>query len=613
MSGWDRIAPGLAGLRMPRLGCRWASMLLGFVLLIGGMPPVIPQAVAAEEIRSFHSDIRIQSDGSLEVTETIEIRAEGNEIRRGIVREFPTRYRDRLGHQVQVGFDLLGVERDGRSEPYFIERVANGLEINTGNDDLLAVPATYRYQLRYRTTRQLGFFTDHDELYWNVTGTGWIFPILKASAVVHLPHGVPVVDLTAEGYTGPQGAVGRELVAQIVASDEIRFATTRPLGVGEGLTIVAGFPKGLVAEPTDAQRLLWLLYDNRGLLIALAGLILLLVYYLTAWWMGGRDPRPGPIFPHYRPPAGHTPAGLRYLRRMGYDSRCFAADLVEMAVKGHVRIHQEKSGWREVWRLERLPAADPAALTPGQAALARTLFAKGDSLVLTNAQADRVGPAQRAHMQSLAALYQPRYLHTNSGTLALGTGFSVLYGGLAWLVAGGDGVPAMFAAFGLAVGAHLLFAWLLKAPTQEGRRLLDQVEGLKLYLSVAERDELRSLPGPGPESGPESGPGDDAPPGLDAERYAALLPYALALDVEEAWTRKFTLAVGAAAAAAAAGGMQWYNARGGSPDLTRLSRSLGKTLSSQIAASATPPGSSSGGGGGGSSGGGGGGGGGRGR
>lgn len=560
-----------------------------------------PHVHAAEEIHSFHSDIRIQTDGSLEVTETIEIRAEGEEIRRGIVREFPTRYRDRRGNRVRVDFELLGVERDGKPEPHFIERVVNGVAINTGNDDYLAVPATYSFRLRYRTTRQLGFFEDHDELYWNVTGTGWIFPIRQASARVQLPREVSVADLTAEGYTGPQGAVGRDLVAEVVGPDEIRFSTTRPLGVREGLTIVSGFPKGVVAEPTRFQRLLWLLYDNRSVLIALAGLILLLIYYGVTWWRVGRDPKAGTIFPHYRPPAGHSPAGLRYLARMDYDQRCFAADLVEMAVKGYLRIHQEKSGWREVWRLERLPGADPSALTPSQAALARTLFANGDNLILTNTHADKVGRAQNAHTGSLAQIYQPRYLLTNGRTLMLGIGISILYGAIAWSAADGDGVPAMLVLFGLAIGAHVLFARLMKAPTREGRRLLDQVEGLKLYLSVAERDELKSLPGPG----------SDAPPVLDAERYEALLPYALALDVEDAWTRKFTLAVGAAAAAAAAGGIQWY--RGRSSDLSRVSRSLGETLSRRIAASATPPGSSSGGGGGGSSGGGGGGGGGRGR
>jgi uncharacterized membrane protein YgcG len=592
------MASGTAsGILRSGVGRSFFRAALAVVLLVWAAP----QAHAAEEIRSFHSDIRIQADGSLEVTETIEIRAEGLEIRRGIVREFPTRYRDQLGNRVRVDFELLGVERDGRPEPHFIERVANGVEINTGTDDFLKVPATYSFRLRYRTARQLGFFEGHDELYWNVTGTGWIFPILKASATVHLPRDAPIAELTAEGYTGPQGAVGRDLVAEVVAPDEIRFAATRPLGIGEGLTIVAGFPKGLVAEPSQGRRLLWLLYDNRGLLIALAGLVLLLIYYGVTWWRVGRDPKAGPIFPHYSPPAGHSPAGLRYLSRMDYDQRCFAADLVEMAVKGYLRIHQEKSGWREVWRLERLPGGDPALLTPGQAALGRILFSKGDNLVLTNKEADKVAPARNAHTGSLAGIYQPRYLLAHKRVLIVGICLSLLYGVLAWRTADGAGIPAMLVLFGLAVGAHALFARLLKAPTPEGRALLDQVEGLKLYLSVAERDELKSLPGPG----------SDAPPVLDAARYEALLPYALALDVEDAWTRKFTLAVGAAAAAAAAGGMQWYSGRG--TDLSRVSRSLGKTLSRQIASSATPPGSRSGGGGGGSSGGGGGGGGGRGR
>jgi hypothetical protein len=141
---------------------------------------------------------------------------------------------------------------------------------------------------------------------------------------------------------------------------------------------------------------------------------------------------------------------------------------------------------------------------------------------------------------------------------------------------------------------------LVRAPTLEGRKLMDEIEGLKLYLSVAERDELKSLQGPG------------SPPALDAQRYETLLPYAVALEVEEAWTNKFTLAVGAAAAAVAANNISWY--RGGHiGDMGTLSRAIGSNLSSQIASAASPPGSSSGAGGGGSVGGGGGGGGGGGR
>jgi uncharacterized membrane protein YgcG len=147
----------------------------------------------------------------------------------------------------------------------------------------------------------------------------------------------------------------------------------------------------------------------------------------------------------------------------------------------------------------------------------------------------------------------------------------------------------------------IVFARLIRAPTLEGRALLDEIEGLKLYLSVAERNELASMRGPG------------EPPLLDAERYEGLLPFAVALEVEDAWTNKFTAAAGAAAAAEAASRMSWYSGRGPISNLGDFSRSIGSSLSSQISSASSPPGSSSGAGGGGSSGGGGGGGGGGGR
>jgi hypothetical protein len=92
---------------------------------------------AQERILSYDSQVMVNADGSLDVTEQIRIRAEGNQIRRGIFRDFPTRYRDRYGNRVVVDFQVLEVLRDGRPEPWFTERVGNGVRINTGNDDLL--------------------------------------------------------------------------------------------------------------------------------------------------------------------------------------------------------------------------------------------------------------------------------------------------------------------------------------------------------------------------------------------------------------------------------------------------------------------------------------------
>ena len=161
---------------------------------------------AQERILAYDSMVVVQADGGLDVTEKITVRAEGDQIRRGIYRDFPTRYRDRYGNRVVVDFEMLGVTRDGRPEPWFTERKPNGVRINTGNDDFLPVPADHSYALHYRTTRQLGFFADHDELYWNAIGTGWAFPIEHGSVEVRLPRPVPVADLQAGGFTGAQGA-----------------------------------------------------------------------------------------------------------------------------------------------------------------------------------------------------------------------------------------------------------------------------------------------------------------------------------------------------------------------------------------------------------------------
>src|SRR5690606_30674871 len=106
----------------------------------------------------------------------------------------------------------------------------------------------------------------------------------------------------------------------------------------------------------------------------------------------------------------------------------------------------------------------------------------------------------------------------------------------------------------LTLVAHLAFGWLMKAPTADGRRLLDEIEGLRLYLGVAERDELARL----------AKPGGAAEPSLDPERYQRLLPFALALDVEDAWTQHFTDAVGAAQAEETARSMGWYRGSTGS-------------------------------------------------
>ncbi len=309
-------------INLPVANARLPGLVVLALLVLAGLLASTPLA-ATERILSYDSDIAVQPDGSLDVTERITVRAEGNNIRRGIYRDFPTRYKDRYGNNVVVDFDMIDVTRNGAPEPWFTEKKSNGVRINTGNDDFLPVPADYTYALHYRTSRQMGFFPDHDELYWNAIGTGWAFPILSGAVEVRLPRPVPITEMQAEGYTGGQGARGDAFIATLPAPGVAHWRLTRPLAPQEGLTTVLSFPKGLVAEPSRGQRIFWFLKDNRGVLVALFGLFVLLAYCITRWRKFGRDPRPGIIITRYEPPQGIMPAGLRYIKRMAYDTRCF--------------------------------------------------------------------------------------------------------------------------------------------------------------------------------------------------------------------------------------------------------------------------------------------------
>jgi predicted membrane protein DUF2207 len=612
-------------------------------------------ARADERILAFHSDVVVAADGGMDVTETISVRAEGERIRHGIYRDFPTDYRDAHGNRVHVDFTPLELARDGTGEPFHSESHANGTRVYFGNADVELAPGEHTYALHYRTDRQLGFFADHDELYWNVTGNGWDFRIDAADASITLPGAIEPARITLEAYTGPQGSRGRDYEAGADAPSHANVRATRAVAPGEGLTIVVGFPKGFVSAPDALARSGWFLHDNGGALALGIGLVLLWLFYLVEWLRVGRDPRAGVVMPEYEAPAGFTPGTLRYIERMGYDDRCVAADLVDMGVRGAIHIAQEAG----VYRLERVRTST-AALPPLEAKLRDGLVGETGTLVLKQSEHAAIAKSLGAYRSAQRAANAGRFFRTNGSYIAVGVLLSLLAAGcgafalgpaalaagagfmLLWLgfwtlgviaiVAGVIGAwrgvragtigTALFLTLfslpfiaGELLGMHVLasltglaftllllalvatnvaFGRWMRAPTAEGRRVLDRIAGLRLYLGVAERDELAAR---------------QAPP-MTFDEFQRFLPYALALGVERTWADRLAAAIGPAAAATAVTSTAWYS--GSSPgalDAGTFAGNLGSAFGSAISSSSSAPGSSSGGGGGGSSGGGGGGGG----
>ncbi|QNP46675.1 DUF2207 domain-containing protein [Sphingomonas sediminicola] len=233
---------------------RFWRALPALLLLLAATP-----APAEERIQRFVSDVQIQKDSSLEVTETIDVRAEHNAINRGIYRDFPTRYRGPHGSQVRIGFTFRDATLDGTPVQASTEMVSNGVRIRLGDPDKLVDIGDHRYVIRYKTTRQVGRFKDFDELYWNATGNGWMFPIDVAQARIRLPSAVKFGQRSV--YTGAQGSTASNARVIEEKPGDISFQTTGALGPYEGLTVAVAFPKDVVAEPTESDRTKWILAD----------------------------------------------------------------------------------------------------------------------------------------------------------------------------------------------------------------------------------------------------------------------------------------------------------------------------------------------------------------
>ncbi|MGZ8992947.1 MAG: DUF2207 domain-containing protein [Burkholderiaceae bacterium] len=541
---------------------------------------------AQERILDFESDVSIEADGTLLVVETIVVQVEGQQIKRGIFRDFPTRYEDRRGATAVIPFEVLSVQRDGAVEQYKLEPLTNGMRVRIGNPQLTLPRGPHEYLISYRTGRQLGFF-ERDELYWNVTGNGWPFVIERASTRVRLPQAVAADKLSAEAYTGPQGALGRNATAT-VSHGEFLFETTRPLAPNEGLTIVAVFPKGIVAAPSGPRQFAWMIGDNAGDLLGIGGLAALLTFMFAMWWRVGRDPRKGPLFPRYDAPTNMGAAAIRFIDRMGFDSRCLAAAVLGLGARGYLKVHQgdasfvvQKTGAPVKWLAGEKPMAD-------------ALFHTGPQAVLSQQYDPAVAEAKNELHSALKHQYKGAVFRKNGWPLWV----AVLAGTVAFGFAAFIGAnPLLLVVLvGILLLALMTFSRLMPAYTREGRKVQDHIEGLRQYLGVAERDDLARM------KAPEMTPVE----------FARMLPYALALDVERTWADRFAAVIGTAAVAAAVA--SYYDG-----DASTFGHDSGNSLSdsfsaldSTVSAATTVPGSASGssdGGGGGSSGGGGGGGG----
>ncbi|MGK2966877.1 MAG: DUF2207 domain-containing protein [Tepidiformaceae bacterium] len=584
-------------------------------------------------IDRFGIDITVEPDGDLRVVEEIAIDF-GGLTRHGIFRDLVTHQPcgeiTPSGGTTDAGFsdvpayaaacpsgsdrvydlDVVSVARDGDSEPYEILREGRLSRIKIGDADR-SINGEQFYRLEYTIGGALNAFTDHDELYWNVTGL-WPVVMEQVDITVHLPDGADVVTACFEGYGGATFRCTHAGDGPIAS-----YSSTRALFENEQVTIVAGWQKGIVdvQPPVIKDRPSiddFFTFDlPEFVAAAVTGLLSFLGLGLV-WWRFGRDraytsihyltndptEETRPLFARrevvveYLPPDDLRPAQMGVLLDERADTLDVTATIVDLAVRGYLHIEEiPKKGWfgSRDWELHKRTPEAPTPL-PYEEKLYSALFSGRESVkvsTLKNTFYKTVNDVrERLYKDSVQRKWfrrSPESMRNLWSVIAIavivtGAGLAV---GAAYLIAR----PLIFVPIVVAGLVLLVLSRAMSRRTATGTEALRRVLGFREYVATAET-HLQKF-------------------NEDQNIFARYLPYAIVFGCVEKWANAFAQ-IGVTPSTQTAGwytGVGAFSAASFSSDMRSFSSGLSTAISS------TPGGSGGSGFSGGSSGGGGGGGG----
>ncbi|MGH0031152.1 MAG: DUF2207 domain-containing protein [Myxococcota bacterium] len=496
---------------------------LAAALLLAGL--LLPGAGTAEErIRHFRTDVAIEADGRFVVEERIRYDF-GDDRKRGIFRDIPVAYGRGSRPDYRIALEVLAVEDgSGGSRPYRLSRDGRNQRIRIGDPDV-RVTGEHEYVIRYRVRRGILWLEQHDELYWNATGTGWTVPIDHAEVTVSTPADRAAGETRAICFTGALGSL--ETACEHSSDGRMTYVeASRPFRAGEGLTVAVALPKGMLDEPSDWARRL----DRASDFVSWATALPFVVFFgmFGHWWRNGRDPAgPDAIPVRYEPPEGMTPGEMGVLRDQSADTVDITATLLDLAVRRVLRIEEVESRKflflsETDYVLHRL-GANEESLKRYEREILDALF--GSSRVVN------LSSLKNRFYTSLPGIKEALYEEVSKEGGWFPASPDRVRGRYA-IVAVTVGIPlvvlailfhrpALAVSMGVCTAILLAFSRVMPRRTRKGRRDHQHVLGFQEFVERVEIDRLERL-------------------GMrNIESFERLLPYAFVLGVADPWAEAF--------------------------------------------------------------------------
>ncbi|NQU99130.1 MAG: DUF2207 domain-containing protein, partial [Parcubacteria group bacterium] len=439
-----------------------------------------------EEIDSFNAKIEINKDSTIDVEETIVYNFNDLD-RHGIYRDITYKYKARGGNYKLRFSDIDVVDEKGNDYNFKVSKSGNDYRIKIGDADKY-VSGIKTYVISYKVARALNYFDNHDELYWNVTGVGWQVPIGASQAEIKLPEGVNQDDLQLKCFTGGYGSTDEYCTTEIINDKTVLYRSDYSHSYYEGLTIVFGWPKGLVTEPELQQRVLWILSDNWYLGLPFFVLIFSYLY----WRARGKDPKGSEtIIAHYEAPDNLTPAEVGTVYDNRADNRDVTATLIQLAINGYLKIKQFDKGKKDY---KFIKLKDSSSLkNEFEKKLLDAVFDSGDEKKLNDMKNKFYTDMQKIKGDIYKEVTRKGYYSRNPKTAKFGLLFVLsMFSFFGCFFLGGV-FANVFLGIAVFVSGVIMFTFsmFMSQKTVKGAKTVEKIQGFKQFLKVTEKERLK--------------------------------------------------------------------------------------------------------------------------
>lgn len=464
------------------------SFLISLFCAIGALVFCVQGAFASsEKINNFSVDIAVNTDSTFLVKESIQYDFGTNE-KHGITRDIPLE--DKMSISIQKVEDEYGSKYRVQTSK---DRGQIHLRIGDPNKTITGV---HTYNIFYTVKNGLGFFEDHDELYWNVTGTEWKVPIEKSDIAIYLPEAVSFSSSQFDCFAGAYKSTEKSCSWAVREGGEVYFEASRVLQPNEGLTIVFGWPKGIIVAPKPLPPWLVFLITWWPVIIP----TLTFTFLFKKWWKDGKDPNlHKTIIAQYEPPDNLLPAELMGVINQKIAPIDFSATIVDLAVRGYIKIKEIKAA--NIFQktdYELIKLKGPEGLADYEKEILSQIFESGDSVLISTLAGDFLSNFGIFKKSVLDKLTGSNYFVSNpqkvgAKYLIIGIAILVIFPMAVIFLANIIGLfGSIIAIVSIVVSGILfiIFSAIMPKRTLKGAEACWQGLGFKEYINTAEKYRL---------------------------------------------------------------------------------------------------------------------------